>query len=295
MGTIVIDIGGTSVKGAVYSEGYLRDSQTVLSPKTWSEMSNALDDMIKYYLTNHRVESLSFSVPGIANQRTGQIDGASSLYYLHGLPFKNFFEKKFNLPVYFENDANCACVAELSTGVAKGAKNVVFIVIGTGIGGTIVMNGEIITGAHQFAGEFGMMLDDNNEEWSVRGSAVHMARSYSEEIKQQVSGHEVFDHARGGEVLAQNYINELCLQLAKGIYNLQYILDPEFFVLGGGISENLTMLTILNEKLDEVIGYGQRSPIKPKVVSSFYKNEANLIGAGIISQKLNWMMVSDLF
>nr|WP_302470527.1 ROK family protein [Vagococcus proximus] len=282
---LVIDIGGSSVKGAIFKEEALSDRRHFKSPKSWDDMASELDNMIKGYIAKHDVEAISFSVPGIANQQTGEIDGASSLHYLHGFPFVQHFKEAYQLPVFFENDANCACHAEVAAGAAKGAKNVIFIIIGTGIGGSIVMNGEFVSGANNFAGEFGMMLTENNEEWSVTGSAVHMARAYSKEVGEETSGKEVFDRAESGEALALSYVDTLYLNLAKGLYNLQYILDPEYIVIGGGISNKPNLLEKLEEKLDVVMGYGQRCPIRPTIVSSFYKNDANLIGAGLLVDK----------
>ena len=282
---LVIDIGGTSVKGAIFKEETLTDRRNFDSPKSWDDMASALDNMITSYLEEHEVEAISFSVPGIANQQTGEIDGASSLHYLHGFPFLQHFKTTYKLPVFFENDANCACHAEVAAGAAKGARNVIFIIIGTGIGGSIVMNGEFVSGANNFAGEFGMMLTEDNEEWSVTGSAVHMARAYSKEVGQVTSGKEVFDRAESGEALALSYVDTLYLSLAKGLYNLQYILDPEYIVVGGGISNKPNLLEKLEEKMAIVMGYGQRCPIRPTLVTSFYKNDANLIGAGLLADK----------
>lgn len=283
---LVIDIGGTSVKGAIFKDNTLCERRNFYSPKNWQNMVSELDSMISGYLKEYDIDAISFSVPGIANQQTGEIDGASSLHYLHGFPFLQHFKETYQLPVFFENDANCACHAEVAAGAAKGAKNVIFIIIGTGIGGSIVMNGEFVSGANNFAGEFGMMLmDDANEEWSKTGSAVHMARAYSKEVGQETSGKEVFDRAEAGEMLALSYVDNLYLNLAKGLYNLQYILDPEYIVVGGGISNKPNLLTKLDEKLDVVMGYGQRCPIRPKIVTSYYKNDANLIGAGLLTEK----------
>ncbi|WEG73960.1 ROK family protein [Vagococcus intermedius] len=284
---LVIDIGGTSVKGAIFNGASLSERRSFYSPKSWPEMADNLDSMIKGYLIEHNIEAISFSVPGIANHQTGQIDGASSLHYLHDFPFLQHFEDSYQLPIYFENDANCACHAEVVAGAAKGGRNVIFIIVGTGIGGSIVMNGEFVAGANNFAGEFGMMLmDDANEEWSKTGSAVHMARAYSKAVGQELSGKEVFDRAESGEELALTYVDNLYLNLAKGLYNLQYILDPEYIVVGGGISNKSNLLTKLEEKLEVVMGYGQRCPIKPTIVTSHYKNDANLIGAGLLVDKM---------
>ncbi|MDR0921076.1 MAG: ROK family protein [Lactobacillales bacterium] len=282
MSLLVIDIGGSSVKSAIFEET-LSDYRTFQSPSSWEEMREKLDETIVYYLENYEVLALSFSVPAIPNQETGEIKGASSLRYIHGFSFREYFEKNYGLPVYFENDAVCACKAETSLGAARGAENALFLVIGTGIGGVILSNGEVQPGAHHFSGEFGMMLIDKGKEWSELGSAVHMARKFSKLKGKEYQGREVFALAEAGDKDAIQATEELYYYLALGIYNLQYMIDPERFILGGGITNNVKLISNIERKLSEIMSYGQRCPITPKIVKAVFGNDANLIGAGILA------------
>lgn len=285
MAILVIDIGGSSVKMAVFEAQRLQASDKFASPSTWQEMQTLLTTKIDQYLVTYKIEALSFSVPGIPDQVTGEIKGASSLHYLHGFLFRDFFEKRYQMPVYFENDANCACLAEMTLGAARGINHAVFLVIGTGIGGVIVADGQVVTGAHNFAGEFGMMLIDERHEWSELGSAVHMARRFSKLKNKTYQGHEIFALAKSGDVDAVAACEQLYHYLALGIYQLQYVIDPQCFILSGGITANPDLLANIKRHLEMILHYGQRSPLVPQLVKAVFESDANLLGAGLMALK----------
>ena len=280
---LVIDIGGTSIKYTLCEEGVLSDITQVSSPKTWTEMVSIFETMVLDYQKEwHEIVSINISVPGVPNNETGRIDGASSLHYLHEVEFIAILEKIFNKSIYFENDANCAALAELHFGAGKQFKDMLFLVIGTGIGGTVIYDRQIKRGSHDFAGEFGMMLVDGRQEWAVLGSAVHMARKVSKELNEELTGQEVFALASSGNEIAKQAVNDLYLYNALGIYNLQYILDPEVIIIGGGISKHPNLVEEIHLKLKEVMSFGQRSPLVPELRVCEYGNDANLIGASMI-------------
>lgn len=118
------------------------------------------------------------------------------------------------------------------------------MVIGTGVGGTIISNGQIQPGEHAYGGEFGMMLVDGRRELSELGSAVHMARKYSKLKRKEYTGEEVFALAEAGEVDAVTATEELYHYLALGIYNMQYTIDPEYILCQRFVSQNLGMMPI---------------------------------------------------
>ncbi|MHC5268295.1 ROK family protein [Enterococcus sp. LJL98] len=283
MTILAIDIGGSSVKSAIYTHE-LADRQQFYSPASLSEMQEKLDQMITYYLEKYPIEAIAFSVPGIPNQETGRVDGVSSLRYIHDFDFLPYFKEKYQRPVYFENDANSACKAEVHLGIAGDVQNALFMVIGTGVGGTIISNGKIQPGEHSYGGEFGMMLVDGRRELSELGSAVHMARKYSKLKGKDYTGEEVFALAEQGEVDALAATEELYHYLALGIYNMQYTIDPEYIVLGGGITKKADLLDQIYRKLAVIMNYGQRCPILPKLRIAKFGNDANLIGAALTAE-----------
>ncbi|WP_159723038.1 ROK family protein [Enterococcus sp. CSURQ0835] len=286
MKILTIDIGGSSVKSALFDQT-LSDIRRFDSPADWETMRQKLDQLIQSYLRQAEVAAISFSVPGIPNQATGEIEGASSLRYLHGFDFRGYFQAHYPLPIFFENDANCGCIAELQAGAAKDLQSVLFLVIGTGIGGALVVDKKILPGAHRFGGEFGMMLmehDGQFKEWSELGSAVHMGRKFSQLKGKTYQGTDVFELAAVGDERAQTLCEELYHYLALGIYNLQYSFDPQAFVLSGGIVNQPELLANISRKLQVIMGYGQRCPIVPQLRVATFGSQANLIGAGLVAQ-----------
>lgn len=282
---LVIDIGGTSIKYALCEHGKLSEIKEVKSPQKWEAMIVVFKEILAEYKEEFsEVISVNISVPGVPNEETGRIDGASSLHYLHEVEFISELSTIFNRQIYFENDANCASLAELHFGAGQGCQDMLFLIIGTGIGGTVIYDRTIQKGRHHFAGEFGMMLVDGRREWAELGSTVHMARKVSKELGYKVDGKEAFELAKKGNQIAQKQVEELYFYLALGIYNLQYILDPEVIIIGGGISAQPELVSEIEQQLQKIMTFGQRSPLFPKVEVCKFGNDANLIGASMIEK-----------
>lgn len=282
---LTVDIGGTSVKSALWEQGCLTLQRKDDTPDSWSSLKSLLIEIADMHRQKVELEGVAFSVPGIPNQTSGRVDGASSLYYIHEPNFLAELSQALKLPVSFENDANCACWAEMHRPALLHVKNLLMLVVGTGIGGSVVYNREIIKGSHNFAGEFGMMLVDGHNELAKLGSAVHVGRFLSQQKGRMISGEEAFLLAESGDREAYLAIQKLYHYLALGIYNLQYILDPEVIVIGGGIAAKANLIENINRAMDEILQYGQRSPLRPKMIVAHYANDANLIGAGYYFQK----------
>lgn len=285
---LVVDIGGSSVKSALW-QGELFEKEEVSSPGSWDELLQLLIELKERKSRQHQLVAVSFSLPGIVNEVAGILEGVSSLAYLHGVAFREVLSLALNLPIYMENDAHCAALAEQRYGVAKGKQNVLLVVIGTGIGGAIISDGEIRKGEHLFGGEFGMMLIDGHQEWAKLGSAVQMAKQVSLAKglpEEQLSGQEIFALCEAGDVVAYEAVESLYHYLALGIYNLQHILDPEIIVLGGGISAREGLLFEIERHLS-VIMASQRSPLFPQLAVCQFGNQANLIGAAVKAEEID--------
>jgi len=179
-----------------------------------------------------------------------------------------------------ENDANCAALAEMDSGTAAGLQNLIFLVIGTGVGGSVIMDGHVHHGKHLFGGEFGFnFMDDGDKIFSNVGTAVAMADNYNAIKQTDYSGKDVFDLAEHGDELAQKLTQQLYHQLAVKIYNLQYSFDPEMIVIGGGVSQSKTLIPRINEELQGILKQVKIAPFMPLVKTCQYQNDANLIGA----------------
>lgn len=281
MSLLVMDIGGSSVKFAVWEKEQLVDKGSFVTPKTWDEMKQEMVQLKGKIDAKYTIDGVAFSAPGAVNQSKGVIEGASAVPYIHHFPVFFELEELFGCPVSMENDANCAGLAEVWRGAAKGLQNVLFVVIGSGIGGAVIVDGKVRHGKHLFGGEFGYMLLKEDKTFSDLGTAVNMAKRYSKrmELETELSGKEVFELAEQGDEIAEEEVETFYHYLAIGIYNLQYSFDPEKIIIGGGVSSKKGLLDELNVHLAKVVESAKIAPFIPEVAICEFQNDANLIGA----------------
>lgn len=280
MALLTIDIGGTSIKYASFDT----DKQTLAhkgakaTPETLENFYETLATIQAEVAAKVTLTGVAMSCPGAVSKSDGVIYGASALPYIHDFPILKAFEALFNLPVSIENDANCAALAEVAYGAGKDYQDLLFFVIGTGIGGSVVLNRQIRHGAHLMGGEFGYMLM-KNDTLSTEASPVRMAKDYNTLHDTSYSGQELFALAENGEGDAIVAVNHLFDSLARAIFNLQYAIDPEVIVLGGGMSQADFLLPRLQAALQVVYDQVGIATVMPKLAICHFQNDANLIGA----------------
>ncbi|MGB3160340.1 MAG: ROK family protein [Carnobacterium sp.] len=282
MSILAFDIGGTSIKYGMWENEELSHKGNVKTPSTWEEMKRTLREIKTEFEKEYTIDGVAFSSPGAVNQQERTIDGASAVPYIHHFPIYDELETEFNCPVSFENDANCAALAETWKGAAKGLKNILFVVVGTGIGGSVIVDGEIKHGKHLFGGEFGFMLMTQDKTFSDLGTAVNMATRYALRMNKEkgsISGQEVFELAKAGDSIAKEEVSTFYTYLARGIFNLQYSYDPELILIGGGVSNKPDLIEKLEEEFNKISEIVKIAPFKPIIKTCEFKNDANLIGA----------------
>lgn len=284
---VVIDIGGTSIKHALMNEeGEILEKGSI---KTKGEdidiFIESIGDVVDLYKEKNEILGLACSSPGAVDVKTGFIGGGSAIPCIHGPNIKELLEKRCKLKVSIENDANCAGLAEGWLGAAKGVDNYACVVIGTGIGGCIVINGKILRGKHLHGGEFGYMFTRDSEGltdriWSEVASTnalvTRVAKLKGIE-KSKLDGKKVFEMAKLGDLEVKDEIEAWYMDLARGIYNIQYIVDPEKIVIGGAISAREGFDKKINEKLALLKSY--ISTLDIRVERCKFQNDSNLIGA----------------
>ncbi len=275
----LIDIGGTTIKFAVWDGKELVAHTAKKTPKTLAEFYDVLTEEVTTMKANYPIEGVGISSPGAVNKKTGVIEGASALPYIHNFKIQPELEKRFGLKVSIENDANCAALAELADGAGQGADSLVFLVIGTGVGGSVIVNHQIWHGAHLFGGEFGYTLSSDQNTLSELGTSVSVAKRYNEKRHTKKTGKEVFDLADAGDQEAQTAVDTMYWALAKSIYNLQYSFDPEKVVIGGGVSNNPELIPNVEKNIEKIRRQVKIASIKPDVVACKYTDQANLRGA----------------
>lgn len=282
---ISFDIGGTFIKyGIIGADSSILEHNKIKTPKT---LDGLLEVIHKYAELHMEAQGIAVSLPGAVSNE-GVVYGSSAISYVHGPNIKELIANATTLPVYIENDANCAGYAEVWAGAAKGKKDVLVMTIGTGIGGAIIKNGELHKGANLHGGEFGFMLlnANNNEmeadEWVRMDSTLSMVRKVSKRknIEQgALSGEEVFALAASGDQDCMEAVDEFFHLLAIGLFNLQYIYDPEIILIGGGISAREDLMERIYEKLDKILKSFPKATIRPVIETCKFRQNANLLGS----------------
>lgn len=281
MNLCVVDIGGSSVKYGIYGEEGLSHQGDFKTPDTYEKFKEELVRMFTGMAEKTLLSGAAFSAPGAVDSEKGYIGGLSAVPYIHHFNIKKDLEDLLGVPVSLENDANCAALAELYEGAAKDVTNVLFMVIGSGIGGAVIMDRKLYKGRNLFGGEFGYMLLTEKDSLSSLGSPVHMARRYSQEKGEVIEGSEVFQRAETGDLLAIKHVDILIDGLSRGIFNLSCIFNPDRIVIGGGISRREDLIPKLLERTNYYLKTKGAEGIEINLVPCFFRSDANLIGAAV--------------
>ena len=282
MKLMAFDLGGTSVKYGTYVKDELIDKGSFVTPNSLEEL---MEKMTSVMNKQEKIEGVAISAPGSVNQKDRVIEGISAIPYIHFTPIYDLFEKEFGVPVAIENDANCAGLCEVERGAAKDGKNIVFFVLGTGMGGSIFINRQLHTGSHMYGGEFGMSLNSNGETGSKNGTLVAATNKYNEEMGTNLDGIQLLDLYDQGQPEAVKTIDQMFNAIAEILYNVQVIIDPDIIVLGGGISNRASLSEELAERMDKHLEELDILGANPQIVNAQDKNDANLYGAVINYKK----------
>jgi predicted NBD/HSP70 family sugar kinase len=282
MSLAVFDWGGTSVRYAFYKDEELTGKGSFQTPDSLETLVNEMEKAMSGVTG---IEGIAISAPGSVNQKDRVIEGISAIPYIHFTPIYDLLEEKFGVPVAIENDANCAGLCEVEMGAAKDGKNIVFFILGTGMGGSVFINRELHTGSHMYGGEFGMSLNSNGKTGSENGTLVAISKKYNKKMGTDIDGIQLLELYDQGEKTAVETINEMFDYIAEVLYNVQVIIDPDIVVLGGGISNRTSLPEELSVRMDKLLGKLDIMGAKPKIVNAQYKNDANLYGAVINYKK----------
>ena len=250
---IGIDLGGTKIEGIVLGGGgQERERLRVPTPSgSYEETTAALVGLV------HELErragkrcTVGIAHPGAVSPATGLIKNANSTR-LNGRPLKADLERALGREIRMENDANCFAMSEASDGAAAGTGIVFGVILGTGVGGGVVIDGKPLTGAQAIAGEWGHNplsgpADDERpgpvcycgrtgciETWL---SGPRMQEQFAARTGRQLRATEIAEAATAGDPAATEHIERYCDRLARALAVVVNIVDPHAIVLGGGLS-----------------------------------------------------------
>ena len=263
-----IDVGGTGIQvGVVDETGHIIAKSSMVTEvgvpyqEQIAGMARCVQEaMNKAGLPMSELKSVGAGVPGLADQKTGMVAYCPNIHWSN-VPFRAEFQKHIDKPVFIDNDATVAGLAESVAGVSAGSDSSVFLTLGTGVGGGIVINGKVWNGAHGVGSEIGHMILEadgepcncgNNgclERYCSATAIIRMAReqmdnhpdslilSMAEGDKARINAKIVFDAAREGDPTAVKVFRRYIRYLGQAIASIVNFLDPEVVVLGGGVSK----------------------------------------------------------
>ena len=285
MKNIGIDIGGTTIKADLYDDfgtslNQFKEIETIIDYDLGTnQILNQVCDLIGEYILNYSIDGVGISTAGVVNANTGEIiyAGYTIPGYI-GVNFTSEIEKRFGLSTFVENDVNCAALGELWKGQAKDKKNVVMVTIGTGIGGSIIVNGQIVNGFNYTAGEVGY-IPVGNSDWQSKASTTALIHLYQKKsLKTNQTGRTFFTDLSSGDKIAKETFEIFVENLTKGLLTISYLLNPEILILGGGILAKKDIL--LPEIQSSLAKNVMDNRFLPKnVVAATLGNEAGRIGA----------------
>lgn len=287
MKAAVLDIGGSSIKYGQMDESLeVQNRGKVKTPlEGMEELFAALDEV--WENVGSGMDGLTISMPGVIDSVRGYALSGGALTYLNEREFAKELKDRYQVPVWIGNDAKCAGVAEVGYGALKGVDTGIAIILGTGIGGCLILNGEVYFGKHFSAGEVSFLHTDyhrpyGGEEWwaAINGSKgllafVQRCRGSSESF----SGEEIFAMAKDGNEAVLEAISQFSEAVAVQLFNMQCICDAEKVAIGGGISAQPLLLEKINQKFDELYDEFPYPIYRPEIVPCRFRNDANLIGA----------------
>lgn len=249
---IGVDFGGTKIEAAALDEaGNFLVRQRVPNPGDYETAIRTVGTLIAAVEREAGAEgSIGIGVPGSISPRTGLMRNANSTY-LNGRTFREDLQAALDRPVRMANDANCLALSEVVDGAAAGARSAFAIIIGTGCGGGLVIDGKLVEGANGIGGEWGHMPLPwpNGAEipgtscWCGQGNCLEtwvsgtgFKRDFADITGRALEGEAIIEAARAGDAHAAAALDRYIDRLARGIAVICNIVDPEVFVLGGGLS-----------------------------------------------------------
>ncbi|WP_338983894.1 ROK family protein [Spiroplasma endosymbiont of Othius punctulatus] len=282
---LCFDLGGTSTKVAFFKNEKIVKKETIEYNQSGNIESKELLKKLVEYIESindfEMIDNICISSSGLVDSETGNIGGLSAIKNLSKINFINEFKKRFKKPVYIENDGKCATLAEITQGNGVGSKNLFILVLGTGIGGGIVIDGKIHKGSNLIAGDVGYFFQHNyNGKYTNLSEVAGMyflTNKYEQISNTSKSGKEIYDCYLIDKV-AKEIIDKQILNLARAILNVSFTIDVDKVLIGGAISANELFLKLLNKKVSEL--YAGSGMIQNfKIDKCKFLNDSNLIGA----------------
>ncbi|ALC89938.1 glucokinase [Bacillus sp. FJAT-18017] len=310
-----VDLGGTTTKlafitvyGEILHKWEIPTDNSNEGKNILVNIAKAIDEKLEALgRRKDKLAGVGMGAPGPVNYETGVLYNAVNLGLRDNYPLQDILEMETTLTAAIDNDANCAAIGEMWKGAGEGAKDLVCVTLGTGVGGGVIANGQIVQGASGAAGELGhitsIAVGGANCNCGKTGcletiaSATGIVRLGMKALEQSqtgamadvfkskgsISAKDVFDSARNGDSSALAVIEEVSFHLGFALANIANTLNPEKIVLGGGVSRAGEILTGKVQQHFEQFAF-PRVRESTKIDLATLGNDAGVIGAAWLAK-----------
>ena len=289
---IGIDLGGTKTESIIIDQnGKEIERLRKDTPKNYNGTLNTVCELVTHLEKKHQKKcSVGVGSPGALSKETHCIKGGNSTW-INGRPLKKDIELRLNRKIFFENDANCFALSEAFDGSGSKHEIVFGVIIGTGVGGGLVINKKVINGFNNITGEWGhnQMPIGSNDKWnrhdcycgkkgcietflSGPGFSKHYFDMYNDKLDAKI----IQENANNGDEKALEFIFQYLDYLARGLAQVVNIIDPGAIVLGGGVSNMIQIYGNINSKLKK---YVFSDTVNTEIVKNKFGDSSGVRGA----------------
>lgn len=308
-----IDLGGTKIAAALVDDDYkiVRKASTpTLHKRHYSEIVKDMAHLALRLIDDSGisiddVEYVGIGCPGILDRSKGYVLYSNNIRWDHVDLFGEF-TKHLDIPLYMDNDANCAALGEFVAGAAKAYTSALTITLGTGVGGGLILDGKIYSGFNAAAGSFGHEVIISGGALCTCGrcgcleayaSVTALIRMAGEEAKRNpesklaqlladggsFNGKNIFDCAKSGDVSAKELVDQYIFYVGEGITNFVNVLQPDVIVIGGGLSkEGEYLLAPIKKQVAQNVFC--KVVRQPEIKIASLGNDAGIIGAAFLKE-----------
>ncbi|MFY0543916.1 ROK family glucokinase [Brevibacillus sp. H7] len=309
---IGVDVGGTAIKMALLSlEGNILQKEQKPTPVAEGEdgviqkIAQMADDLLKRAgVEKDKVAGIGIGVPGPVDAQNGIVQEAVNLHWKKPVSLRERLEQMSALPVFVDNDANTAALGEMWRGAGQGARNLIAITLGTGVGGGVILDGRIVHGMNGVGGEIGHItmepaggpacncgktgcLETYASATAIIREGTRAAKEgtspqLAEALARQgfIKAQDVLDAAKAGDQAAVAIVDQAAFYLGLALSHLANVLDPAKFVIGGGVSAAGEFLfSRVRESFRRFVTFSYVAE-SCQIVPATLGNDAGVIGAG---------------
>jgi len=303
-----IDLGGTAIKhGVVASDGaVVAEGSSPSRDHDRDERLDQLAEIARGYAREHEIRAVGVGTAGAVDFASGTVKGHSpNIADWKDTPVKAELENRLEFPVFVDNDANCAALAEVRVGAGRGCRSMFFLTLGTGVGSAMVVDGELWRGAHSMGGEWGHSTLVHNGRMCGCGQPGHleayvsapalvrrmvelarqglpsMYAGINDEVAAALGSKEVFAAATTGDAAAAQAISETAAYLGSSVASAINLLDPDRVVIGGGMAAGAGFIEMVENETRARVHSGVTEYVR--VVAASLGNHAGFVGAALMA------------